>query len=223
MPVKVTFGEPWRVRYYFTSSIWEFDTTVTGCNGDILVLKHNNNVRFINRRRFHRVLVSKPAFVARFPFSKMLFKGPDGSPKRSKPRQASSGAAGKSWGLPDFVPAIVTELAGPGLRIEAPLEVNPGDRVLVVLKLGEDNADDVAASQPSGNGKTPTPRVVEDIAEVRHIRAVSNGFSIAVELIGLSDSDVGELIRATNGASRKAGNGSQEIPDSAEVPQPASV
>jgi hypothetical protein len=221
MPVKVTFGEPWRVRYHFNCSIWEFDTTVTGCNGDILVLKHNNNVRFINRRRFHRVLVSKPAFVARFPFSKMLFEGRDGSARRSKARQGSSSAAGKCWGPPDFVPAVVTELAGPGLRIEAPLEVNPGDRVLVVLKLGEDNAGDVAASQPSGNGKTPTPRVVEDIAEVRHIRAVSNGFSIALELIGLSDSDVGELIRATNGASRKAGNGSQEIPDSAEAPQEA--
>jgi hypothetical protein len=227
MPVKVTFGEPWRVRYHFNCSIWEFDTTVTGCNGDILVLKHNDNVRFINRRRFHRVLVSKQAFVARFPFSKMLFEAGDGSAGRSKSRQASSDAAGKCWGPPDFVPAVVTELAGPGLRIEAPLEVNPGDRVLVVLKLGEDKADGVAASRQSDNGKTPTPRVVEDIAEVRHVRAVSNGFSIAVELIGLSDSDIGELIRATNGASRKAGNGNQEMPDSAEAPQeapqPASV
>jgi hypothetical protein len=225
--IKVTFGEPWRVRYHFNCSIWEFDTTVTGCNGDILVLKHNDNVRFINRRRFHRVLVSKPAFVARFPFSKMLFEGGDDSAKRSKSRQASAGAAGKCWGPPDFVPAVVTELAGPGLRIEAPLEVNPGDRVLVVLKLGEDKADDVAASRPSDNGKTPTPRVVEDIAEVRHIRAISNGFSIAVELIGLSDPDIGELIRATNGASRKGGNGNQEMADSAEArqeaPEPASV
>jgi hypothetical protein len=69
--------------------------------------------------------------------------------------------------------------------------------------------------------------VVEDIAEVRHIRAISNGFSIAVELIGLSDPDIGELIRATNGASRKAGAASQEIPDSAkarsEAPEPVSV
>ncbi|MHC4334490.1 MAG: PilZ domain-containing protein [Planctomycetota bacterium] len=227
MPVKVTFGEPWRVRYHFNSSIWEFDTTVTGCNGDILALKHNDNVRFINRRRFHRVPVSKPAFVARFPFSKMLFKGGDGSAKRSKSRKASSGAAGKSLGLPDFVPAVVTELAGPGLRIEAPLEVNPGDRVLVVLKLGEDKADDVTASPSSGNGKTPTSRVVEDIGEVRHVKAVDNGFSIAVELIGLGDSDVGELIQATNVASRKAGAGSREIPDSAkarsEAPEPVSV
>jgi hypothetical protein len=221
VPVKITFGEPWRVRYYFTSSIWEFDTTVTGCNGDILALKHSDNVRFINRRRFHRVPVSKPAFVARFPFSKMLFEGGEGSAKRSKSRKASSGAAGKSWGLPDFVPAVVTELAGPGLRIEAPLEVNPGDRMLVVLKLGEDNAGDVTASRPSGNGKTPASRVVEDIGEVRHVKAVNNGFSIAVELIGLSDSDVSELIRATNGASRKAGAGSQEIPDSAKAPQEA--
>ncbi|MHC4155616.1 MAG: flagellar hook-basal body complex protein [Planctomycetota bacterium] len=217
MPVKVTFGEPWRVRYHFNSSIWEFDTTVTGCNGDILALKHNDNVRFINRRRFHRVPVSKPAFVARFPFSKMLFKGGDGSAKRSKSRKASSGAAGKSLGLPDFVPAVVTELAGPGLRIEAPLEVNPGDRVLVVLKLGEDKADDVTASPSSGNGKTPTSRVVEDIGEVRHVKAVDNGFSIAVELIGLGDSDVGELIQATNVASRKAGAGSREIQITASV------
>ncbi len=44
-------------------------------------------------------------------------------------------------------------------------------------------------------------RIIEDIGEVRHVRAIENGQSIAVELTGLSDSDVNELIRATNAAS----------------------
>jgi hypothetical protein len=97
----------------------------------------------------------------------------------------------------------------------------------VVLRLGGDKADDVTASAPSGNGKGGTLKVVEDIAEVRHIKALAHGFSIAVELTGLSDSDVAELIRATNGASRKANADGQPIPDSAkarpEAPEPVSV
>jgi len=226
MPVRVNFGEVWRVRYYFASSIWEFDTTVTGCNGDILVLKHSDNIRFINRRRFLRVPVSKPAFVARFPFSTMLFAAADRSGKPSESGQVLADAVG-SWGPPDFVPAVVTELAGPGLRIEAPLEVAVGERVLVVLRLGEDSTRDAVSSTTSGNGKAGTLRVVEGIGEVRHIKALPEGFSIAIELTGLSDSDIGELIQATNGASRKANANGQAIPGSGrahtEAAEPVSV
>jgi len=46
--------------------------------------------------------------------------------------------------------------------------------------------------------------VVQDIGQVRHIEAVQNGFSVAVELTGLSDSDIDELICAANLASVKA-------------------
>jgi hypothetical protein len=132
-----------------------------------------------------------------------------------------------SWGAPEFIPAVVTELAGPGLRIEAPLEVTAGDRLLVVMKLGEDDDLQPASLRRYGNGRSAALRIVEDIGEVRHIRPLQNTFSIAVELIGLSDADINELIRATNNASRKAAPESQVVHDSVhdrqEAAEPVSV
>jgi len=183
-------GEAWLARYYFGASVWEFDTSVINSYDDILVLSHSNNIRFINRRRFLRVPVSKPAFIARFPFARTSVGG-------------GFVGAKSSWGPPEFVSAVITEFAGPGLRIEAGLDVKVGDRVLVVFSLDEEQNQDSDTEQP--NGKMPVSKVVEDIGEVRHIRPIRNGLSIAVELTGLSDSDVNELIRATNAASLRAG------------------
>jgi len=190
-------GELWSVRYYFGASVWEFETSSISCYGNILVLKHSDNIRFINRRRFLRVPVNKSTFIARFPFARTLF------PKSNSGKgagQDSADISGNSWGPPEFVPASVTELAGPGLRIEAPLEVKVGDRVLVILKLSEE--DRKPGSQR--NDKTESYKIVEDIGEVRHTKTIKNGFSIAVELTGLNDSNINELIRATNAASMKA-------------------
>jgi len=182
-------GEIWSVRYYYGASIWEFETSSISCYGNILVLNHCDNIRFVNRRRFLRVPVNKPTFIAHFPFARIV------QPKIDKGKGTKHGSAsGNTWGPPEFVPASVTELAGPGLRIEAPLEVKTGDRVLVILKLGED--DD---SSPDTN-QTAREKIVEDIGEVRHTKSIKNGFSIAVELTGLSDPNISELIRATNAA-----------------------
>ncbi|OHB75273.1 MAG: hypothetical protein A2Z25_20585 [Planctomycetes bacterium RBG_16_55_9] len=116
------------------------------------------------------------------------------------------------WGTLDFVPAVVTELAGPGLRIEAPLQVKIGERVMIMFKLSEESSQDSPRSNeeksPQSNierkGKMTPPKVVEDIGEIRHTEAAQGGFSTGVELTGLSDSDVNELIRATNAASVKS-------------------
>ena len=186
-PVTITFGEYWNVRYYFSTSIWEFDTSVISYDGDILVLNHSDNIRFINRRRFLRVPVRKPAFIACFPFA-----------KSSEPL----------WGAPEFVPAIVTELAGPGLRIESRLEVEEGERVLVVFSLDEEQSRDLTTSNAA------ILKVVEDIGVVRHTKAIPNGLSIAVELTGLSDSNVDELVRVTNAALIKTGAGNKNAPAS---------
>lgn len=175
--VKITFGEFWCVRYYFGASVWEFDTSVISYDGDILVLNHSDDVRFINRRRFIRVPVKRQAFIAHFPFAK---------------------APEPVLGPPEFVPAVITELAGPGLRIESRLKVKQGERVLVVFNLEERQGGDLTGA------KAGVSKIVEDIGEVRHTRAMPNGLSIAVELTGLSDSNVNELIRATNAASVKA-------------------
>jgi hypothetical protein len=216
-------GELWSVHYYFGASVWEFETSSISCYGNILVLNHSNNIRFINRRRFLRVPVKKPTFIARFPFARIL------QPKNDSGRGAgidSADISENTWGPPEFVRASVTELAGPGLRIEAPLEVKVGDRVLVILNLSEEEDNEPGSNR---TGKTAPGKIVEDIGEVRHTKSIKNGFSIAVELIGLSDPNISELIRATNVASLKtraktkgaqAFNGSKDNKKS-EQPEPA--
>jgi hypothetical protein len=222
VPVENMPGEFWRVRYYFGASVWEFDTSVVSCGGDIVVLNHSDNIRFINRRRFLRVSVKMPAFIACFPFAKTL--GSDISKEDSAPASNKHGSSVGTWGPPEFIPAVVTELAGPGLRIEAPLEVKEGERVLVVLRLAEEKEQDTIPHEKLNaqqstvlvqEGKAPTSKIVEDIGEVRHTKAIPNGLSIAIELTGLSDSDVNELIRATNAASVKAGAEGQDNPAAA--------
>jgi len=193
-------GELWRAHYYFGASVWEFDTAAVSCDGDILVLNHNDNVRFINRRRFLRVPVNKPAFVAPFPFSKELVINGNHIEGESGSKQSLDAVTKNCWRLPEFVPAVVTELAGPGLCIDVQLNIKVGDRVLVVFELEAGKRQDAASGGSPVPSKTKS-RVVEDIGLVRHSKATENGFSIAVELTGLSDSDVNELIHATNAAS----------------------
>lgn len=217
MPVKITFGEAWRVHYYFGDSVWEFDTSVLSYDGDVLVLNHSDNVRFINRRRFLRVPVNRPAFIALFPFAKTVATESGSDKEHPETEQNLAVVSDASWTGPKFIPAVVTELAGPGLRLEAPLEVKVGDRVLVVFKLDEEKDQDSALQETGG---LQTSRIAQDIGEVRHTRAIQDGFSVAVELVGLSESDVDELVRATNAASLKAGDVAQDIPDSENVQEP---
>ncbi|RKY08563.1 MAG: hypothetical protein DRP66_04295 [Planctomycetota bacterium] len=213
--VKIIFGEPWCVRYHFGSSIREFDTTVISYDGDVLLLNHSENVRFINRRRFLRVPVARPALIAPFPFARTLAETGD----RDEPtaNDHSARASVISWGLPQFVPAVVTELAGPGLRIKSSLNVKIGQRVLVVFDLHQDR-DSIP---PNPDNRQLARKVVEDIGEVRHTRPVEGGFSIAVELTGLSDSNVDELTRVGNAASRSTGGKNKNIPTSGDAVESA--
>ncbi len=224
-PVKITFGELWCVRYYFGTSVWEFDTSVVSCDGNILVLNHSNDMRFINRRRFLRVPVQKPAFIARFPFVRTFVANGDKSMKSFRIYRSSTSASESAWGPPEFVPAVVTELAGPGLRIESTLEVKAGERILVLFSLDEEKDQDSIPAR--WDGKAATSKIVEDMGEVRHTKAVQNGLSIAVELTGLSDADVDELIRATNAASLRAGDRNKNISASVNAeeyaPEPTAV
>jgi hypothetical protein len=205
-------GELWLVRYHFGAGAWEFETSTISCDGDTLVLNHKDNVRAINRRRFLRVPVNKPAFIAYFPFVRTLDENKKDvfdSPKI----------------LPEFIPATVTELAGPGLRIKAQLKAKAGDRLLIVLKLDEEKDQDnsILHGKLPWSGKTSTSKIIEDIGEVRHAETVPNGQLIAVELIGLSDSNVNELIRATNTAARKAHIKGQDAPEFENIQEPVTV
>jgi len=205
-PLESKTGELWRARYYYGASVWEFDTSVVSCNGNILALNHSDNIRFINRRRFLRVPVNKPAFIARFPFVRTLLP-------------TSPNTSCNTWNSLEFIPAVLTELGGPGLRIEAPLEVKKGERVLVTFSLDEEkNADSIPYQENASlyailgrDSKTTPLKIVEDIGEVRRVTAIENGLSIAVELTGLSDSDINELIRAANAASARASVEGQDV------------
>jgi len=194
VPVKVTFSETWRVSYYFGASVWEFDTSVISYDGNVLIMNHSDNVRFVNRRRFVRVPVKNLAYISRFPFARTL--SVNGKSQKARKRKKSepdlSESSWKNWEPLEFVHAVVTELAGPGLRVEAPLEVEVGGRVLVIFKLDEQTAPE------QQEGQTAMAKIVEDIGEVRRCEATDSGFSIAIELIGLQDSDVSELVRAAN-------------------------
>jgi hypothetical protein len=203
---------PCCVRYCFGGSVWEFDSAVVNQQGHLLSLHHSDNVRFINRRRFLRVPVHKPALIAHFPFARTL-QLDTGTDEDGRPLPADA----NSWGTLNFVRAVVTELAGPGLRVRAPLEVKRGERVLVVVRLDtQDSVRQSASEEARLNGSEPgtqamnhegrvTIKIVEDIGEIRHTSAVQGGFSFGLELTGLSDSNVNELIQATNAAAVKAG------------------
>ncbi len=198
-------GEQWSVRYYFGAAVWEFETSAVNCDGNILVFKHSNNVRFINRRRFLRVPVNKPTYIAQFPFGKTIENEDPGENLQSDTSPSIANKTNDKWGPPEFVRASITELGGPGLRIEAPLEVNVGDRVLVVLMLDEEESRGL---------KSKKTRIVEDIGQVRHTKVTEGGFSIAVELTGLNESNISELVRVTNETSIKTRAKKSKIPDS---------
>ncbi len=159
IPVSCPPGEHWNVRYRLGTSTYEFDALTMVCGSDGLELSHTESVRYLNRRRFLRVPVEFPAQVAPFPTQKQQERG--------------------RLVVPQFVPATVTEISGPGLRIHTELEAEHGQRLLVVFAL------------ESG-------KIIQDIGEVRGLRDTAQDRSIGVELIGLDDATVNELIRTTN-------------------------
>lgn len=190
-PVEVVFGQSWRCRYYSGAFAGEFETTVSRCSGVVVALNHSDHIRLINRRKFLRVPINGSAYVASFPLMKTL-AGKD--TVRRKKNAAVEAAPNTLLEPPVFFPATVTELGGPGLRIDTHLEVVTGDRVLLVFKLNDPAAKDSTFAGISSKG------IVEDIAKVRHIVAKEEGFSIALELTGLSDEGIEMLVRAANEA-----------------------
>lgn len=155
-------GETWLLRYAKDGAMWEFDAPVMGTEGGQVRLGRVGRPRFINRRRFPRVPTSKPAQVANFPFTR-----PD-----------------EETALPEMVDCELTEIAGPGLRVEAPIQVVAGDRVLLAVQLGANN-------------------VVEGLGKVRRAHVGPQGGSVlVVELLGLNNEEVARLAQETSAAAR---------------------
>lgn len=162
----VTKGDKWRLKYNFGSSTLEFETAVIGFDDGAVTLAHRELARSANRRRFLRVAVDGRALVANCPF------------------RADETSLHKA--TPKFVNAQVTEIAGPGLRLETSLSVQMGDKLMVIAIFD--------------GGET-----IRAIGEVRHTKPSKAGSSVAIEFTGLSDEEIGVMVRLTNMAARRAG------------------
>jgi len=178
LPIKVTFGEMWRAHCFFGASAWEFDTSIVSFEGNKIVLKHSNDVRFVNRRRFVRTAVSCPAHICRFPFSQIQNTSlVETTEDQCQPLKLTEGH--------------VTELAGSGLLLKTQVDVELGDRVLVILRLIDQR------DPQHSKGLEPVTRTIQDIGIVRRIETTRTGFALGIELIGLADTDVDELLRVS--------------------------
>jgi hypothetical protein len=79
------------------------------------------------------------------------------------------------------------------------MRVGPGERVLVVFRpMG------VARAGSGGESAIDEAHVIEDVGLVRHCRAAGAGVSIAVELSGLTETEIDELVRMTNAIASRA-------------------
>lgn len=204
-PVETRAGDLWCARYAFGVYVWEFDTTAVSCSQTRLVLNHTDDVRFVNRRRFPRVATRMPALVAGFPFARR--DSWEATPQTGPDRIAGSLVPD----VPEFVSGTITELAGPGLRIELPRPFRPGERVLVIFRPTGGAGDALVADERC---------VFEDVGLVRHSRVTSTEVSIAVELSGLNESEIDEMVRLTNAVASRAG--ARDEADDAEA-EPAKV
>ena len=176
--VNASPGEIWVVRYPEGGILWEFNALVTRNLTGTVAVKPTGTLRWINRRRFVRVRTNRNAYVAKFPF-----------------RRDDSSAA-----IPEFTPARLVEIAGPGIRLQGSLEIRKGEKLLIVFELG-------------------TTKVVEGVGVVRHVtESDSPKATFAVELVGLTTSDVADLTMET---SRAAIEG--RTPDRSREYAPASV
>jgi hypothetical protein len=190
-------GDNWVARYDYGTSFWEFDTVTVRCEGMRLTLEHSDRVRFINRRHFPHVAVAVPALVARLPAMRNLQTA-------SAEEQAGVNHGPEVLEPPLFVRGVVIEMTGPGLRIEIPMDVNVGDRLLVMFQL-------VGAPRSTGP-RAPLAAsgyAVSDIGRVQHVKRGIEAVSITVEMGGLSEGDVDGLVRFAQALT------SQGNPDSA--------
>lgn len=141
---------------------WEYNVSVTETGEGFVVVRLIGKPRKRNLRRFVRVPTRRSAYAAAFPFISL----------------------DASDAVPQFVSGALTEIGGPGLRLDVPLTAETGDRVLVVLEMGE--------------GKT-----IQGTGVVRRVLASHDEIqTIAVEMVGLSEAEIGEMQKETNAAAR---------------------
>ncbi len=204
-PIESRPGDSWQGRHYSGLSAWEFETSTVHCDGIRLILNHSETVQCKNRRRFPRVVAHGHAWIAYLPFRQHQPAPSDVGRIAGLPPASWTDAGASAGEAPVFTEGRITELAGPGLRIETGLPVHPGDRVLVVFTLNSDGVE-----VPGGWG------TIAGIGRVRHCHDTDSRRSMAVELTGLSDAEIDELAYITAAmSSREEDSGSR---NQAETP-----
>ena len=168
-PVGGQAAESWMLRYSEESILWEFSARVVRVADGEFVLKPVSDVRGVDRRRFVRVPVDKAAQIAPFPFQK---DNADPVP-------------------PEFAPARLVQLAGPGVVLEADMQAKTNDRVLVVLELEDRSVSGLGMVRRGNDGD-------------------KDGETVAVELVGLDHTQVATLAKETNASIARADQQSDE-------------
>ena len=176
----VAVGDVWIVRYSDGRATWEFQSPVVAAEASEVTLAHAEHLRFVNRRRFPRVPIDRPARLAVLTFQQ------DGKLDRAV----------------QFVDAALTEIAGPGIVLRSPLEASFNQRVLVVMEIEHG-------------------QIVQAVGKVRRVDAREGQTLLAVELVGLTSSEIAELSRWTTEAARRQQISQDESDQSDEKPQPA--
>ncbi|MBP8604262.1 MAG: hypothetical protein KBI46_00285 [Phycisphaerae bacterium] len=219
-PAEIVFGQPWTCRYYTGGFVAEFQTVPVQCRGTVVVLRHSDKVRLVNRRRFVRVPVRKAAFVADCSLGRSPFVPRQMSRRKITALDPVSGLSQTDFEPPQFVPATVTELGGLGVRFETSLNVQAGDRIVLVLRL-EETEMPMEYQQPPGGEKG-----IAGIARVVRAQRKESGFSIAAEYIYLEDEQLDVLVCAANAVLHQLNRGqhsaaavlsSRRVPDAAAV------
>ncbi len=166
----IVAGSRVTVHYSNLGTVWEFETEAVAVEGRLIRLRQTNHIRFINRRRFPRIETMREALAARFEFFQ------DGHDMQE----------------PQFVNAILVEIAGPGLLLEVPLTATLNDKMLVVVMFDID-------------------RVIQGLGKVRRVTPIdSQRNQIALELMDLKPDEIAELARQTNAAAQKKARTNQQ-------------
>lgn len=139
-PISLKAGDACTLQYRMGSVLWGFDVVVISSEGTRLKVCHVDHARYINRRRFVRVPLHQPVWVAKFPVFVCS----------SKPS------------LPVFEQAEVVEFSGPTVRIRGGLNLNRRERVLVMFEVEPGRVvQDIAEVQRVGRTGTGPFCVVE--------------------------------------------------------------
>jgi hypothetical protein len=182
-PVGGEAGEDWRVRYRLNGEDWQFDTNSVSCDGRRLTLNHGDQVRAAVHERLELFAPDAPAVVVRFPFLQAAVT-------------QSADVTATDWF--ELVRGVVTRVSDTSIQIRAPLPVAVGDRVLVIFTLSQGGDEDGAdrANRQS--------HVVRHVGRVKHQQVAGKETVMLIDLAGLTDREIDELLHFTRVAASGA-------------------